>query len=54
MSIAYVVSDEDGNTYGPYASVDEAADLCDAMFEDRIMCEIKRVELPFQLQQDRE
>lgn len=36
----YVVTDEDGNVYGPYASVDEAADLCETMFEDRILCEI--------------
>lgn len=39
----YVVTDEDGNVYGPYASIDEAADLCDAMFEDRILCEISPV-----------
>lgn len=41
----YVVTDEDGNVYGPYASVDEAADLCDTMFEDRIACEIAAVDI---------
>jgi hypothetical protein len=40
----YVVTDEDGNVYGPYASVDEAADLCDSMFEDRITCQISTIE----------
>ena len=40
----YVVIDEDGNVYGPYASVDEAADLCDSVFEDRITCQISTIE----------
>jgi hypothetical protein len=52
MTTAYVVTDEDGNVYGPYASPDEAADLCDAMFEDRLVCEISEIYLPFQLQQE--
>jgi hypothetical protein len=39
----YVVTDEDGNVYGPYVSLEDAADLCDAMFEDRIVCEISKV-----------
>lgn len=39
--IQYVVTDEDGNVYGPYASLDEAADLCESMFDDRILCEIQ-------------
>jgi hypothetical protein len=41
----YVVTDEDGNVYGPYASISEAADLCDTMFEDRIACEIQKVDI---------
>jgi hypothetical protein len=40
----YVVTDEDGNVWGPYASIDDAADLCDAMFEDRIVCEISAID----------
>jgi hypothetical protein len=44
--IEYVVTDEDGNVYGPYASHDEAADLCEAMFDDRIVCEIIPIEIP--------
>jgi hypothetical protein len=41
--IEYVVTDEDGNVYGPYASLEDAADLCDTMFEDRVVCEITRI-----------
>jgi hypothetical protein len=44
MTQFYVVTDEDGNVYGPYASADEATDLCDSMFEDRILCEINIVD----------
>ena len=46
MIPAYVITDEDGNVLGPYASFDEAADLCDAMFEDRIACEISEIVIP--------
>lgn len=42
--VKYVITDEDGNVYGPYASIDDAADLCDSMFEDRIMCRIDQVD----------
>ncbi len=52
MSIAYIVCDEDGNNYGPYRSEEEASEFCDAMFEDRLTCDIVQVSLPFDLQQD--
>lgn len=52
MSIAYIVCDEDGNNYGPYKSEEEASEFCDAMFEDRLTCDIVQVSLPFDLQQD--
>jgi len=40
----FVVVDEDGNVYGPYASLDDAGDLCDTMFEDRLVCQIVEVD----------
>ena len=52
MTIAYFVTDEDGNNYGPYASYDDAADFCDSMFEDRLVCDIVEADLPFDLQQE--
>jgi hypothetical protein len=51
MTTAFFVCDEDGNNYGPYLSEDDASDFCDAMFEDRLTCDIVQVDLPFDLQQ---
>lgn len=51
MTAAFFVCDEDGNNYGPYLSEEDASDFCDAMFEDRLACDIVQVDLPFELQQ---